>query len=334
MANYLYPSAEEMGAIAQEKMAVLTLNDPIFGIIPIENSDYAHVAWEQRDSYTGLQQARGLNGKPSRVKAKGRKKYVMEPGVYGEFELLDETELTDARRLGGTDNIDITSLVLERQDQLQSRFVDRVRAVAWGALQGAISVLGEDGGIIHADTFPVQTASAAVAWATSATAAPLKDLRTIKLLQRGKGVSFGRGAQLFMNTGSVNALLNNTNAADLFGKRTSTQSTISGLAEINRILADADLPEIVEYDRGYINDAGTFVTFIPDNRAILVGRRDDGSRVGAYKMTRNANNPNAAPGQYTKVKVEEDVPVSIAVHNGHNGGIALEFPSAVVLVTI
>lgn len=330
---YVYPSAAELGAIAQEKVAVLTLNDPIFDIFPIENSDYAHVKWEQRDNWLGLQQARGVNGEPARVKATGRKTYVMEPGYYGEFEPIDELELTDTRRIGGTENVDISSLVMERQDKLQSRFVDRVRFVAWQALQGTLSVLGPDGGVIHSDTFPVQTASAAVAWATSATAAPMKDLRTIKLQGRGKGVSFGRGAKLYMNTGSVNALLNNANAADVYGKRTPNTSTISGLAELNRILIDADLPEIVEYDRGYINDAGTFVTFIPDNRAILVGRRDDGSRIGAYKMTRNAN-AGGAPGQYTKVVESGDVPISIKVHNGHNGGPAMEFASAVILITI
>jgi hypothetical protein len=49
-------------------------------------------------------------------------------------------------------------------------------------------------------------------------------------------------------------------------------------------------------------------------------------------MTRNVNNANSAPGPYTKVidRGELQVPRTIEVHDGHNGGPAIFYPSAVI----
>jgi hypothetical protein len=49
-------------------------------------------------------------------------------------------------------------------------------------------------------------------------------------------------------------------------------------------------------------------------------------------MTRNANNPNMKPGAYMKVfdRGEATVPRSIDVHDGHNGGPCIYYPSALV----
>jgi len=81
---------------------------------------------------------------------------------------------------------------------------------------------------------------------------------------------------------------------------------------------------------------GTFTPFIPDNTAVVVGRRIDGSPIGNYKMVRNANNPGLAPGPYTKVidRGETTVPRTIEIHDGHTGGPALFFPSAIVKATL
>ena len=333
--NYTFPTSEALSALASEKMTVLTLDDPIFEIFPIETEDKVHVTWEQGDNVTGLQQARGLGGAPTRVQRIGAKKYTMEPGVYGEFISLDEIDLADTRMIGTNDAADISQLVMKAQDQLQGRFVDRVRYIAWQAVQGTLSVLGPDGGVLHSDTFPIQTASASVSWATKATAVPIADFRTWKLLARGRGCSFGRGAKAFMNTTTLNNLLNNANSADLFGRRNNNQGTINGINELNQILLDADLPTVVEYDKGYIATGGSYTTFIPDNKVIIIGKRDDGHRIGAYKMVRNVNNPNAKPGQYMKVVLNEDeVPIVIKVHNGHNGGPAVEYPGSVLFTSV
>jgi hypothetical protein len=53
-------------------------------------------------------------------------------------------------------------------------------------------------------------------------------------------------------------------------------------------------------------------------------------------MVRNANNPGLAPGAYMKIVDNGDraVPRLIQVHDGHNGGPALLYPSAIVVMTV
>ena len=68
---------------------------------------------------------------------------------------------------------------------------------------------------------------------------------------------------------------------------------------------------------------------------IVVGRRTTGASLGRYIMTRNVNNPGFAPGAYTKVITKDDeVPLAVEVHDGHNGGPALEFPSAIIKMNV
>jgi hypothetical protein len=91
----------------------------------------------------------------------------------------------------------------------------------------------------------------------------------------------------------------------------------------------------VIYDEGYLDEAGVFTLYIPNGKAVLIGSRRDGQPVGEYRMTRNANNPGISPGAYTKVVDDpDDVPRSVEVHDGHNGGPVLYFPSAIVVVTL
>jgi len=67
----------------------------------------------------------------------------------------------------------------------------------------------------------------------------------------------------------------------------------------------------------------------------VVGKRPGGQMVGEYRMVRNANNPNDAPGAYTHVIVPKDhLPVSIQVHDGHNGGPVIQYPSSVVVMSV
>jgi hypothetical protein len=337
MADFLYPENSVLTEVAQEKTATMAQADPLDEFIPIENIDSHLVEWEQEDNWVGLQQVRGINGAPPRVKATGAKRYAMQPGVYGEFEPIDELELTTRRKLGmfGTP-VSINDLVGKRQDKLLSRQYDRINQIRWTLVTtGTFAVVNADNVVMHTDTFTLQTFTATVPWATYATATPLADLRAVQLLAVGKGVRFDSTSVLFLNRITLNDMLKNANAADLAGRRTNGLNTLLALnlAELNTILAGEDLPQIRVQDDGYVNDAGTFVPYIANAKATVIGRRIDGNPIGKYLMTRNANNPESAPGEYSKVK-DEAIPRLIEVHQGHNGGPALMFPSAIVKMNV
>ena len=331
MANYSFPSNAELQLVAQEKRATLTLNDPIFTYFPIETRNTDVVMWEQMDSYTGLAQVRGMNGQFARVNPKGGKRYIMAPGYYGEVSTVDEQMLTSLRPFGNLiGTLDATTLVLQKQEQMLSREIDRMRQVLWLlAVAGTFSVQSEIGSIIHTDSYPVQTAVGST-WATRATATPLADLFALNILGWGRGVRFDSTATAYYNQTTINNLINNQNPNDLFGKRKAIGASVFSIADVNQIMLDNNLPIIHVWDDGYLDDTGVFQLFIPNGKGVVFGKRIDGSQVGACIETRNASNPGSAPGPYNAVVESERPPKLIEVFRGTNWGPAIMFPGSVI----
>lgn len=338
MANLVYPTSAELMAIQQDLMPRLQTDRPIFDLMPVRNVDEYVLIWEQYDNFSGLQAIRGLNGEPGLVKKVGVNRFEVRPGVYGERIRIDELELTRRRQIGtfGTP-VDISDLVLEAQNQLLVRRLDRIEQIGWDLLTtGTYSVPAPDGVTLKTDSFTLQTFSAAVTWATEATATPLADFRSVKVLHRGHSVSFGTQAQAFMNQSTFNNLISNTNAADLYGRRQQGLGLINNLGDLNRLFAGDDLPQLAIYDEGYFDDSGDFQLFIPNDKVVVVGKRPAGQRVSEYRMTRNANNVDLAPGPYMRVidEGEYKIPRVIEVHDGHNGGPVVFYGSAIVIMNV
>jgi hypothetical protein len=335
--DYTYPSSLDLTAIAQDLLPNLTEDREGFQLLPVETKDASTIRWEQLDNFVGLQQVRGIGGVPGRVKKTGAKAYQMSPGYYGEYEDIDEEELTLRRELGQFGQpIDLSDLVTEKQMKLLQRQYDRIELIIWTLLAtGTFSVQDPNTGrTLHTDQFPIQTYSAGTTWATSATATPLADFSAIQLLQRGHSVSLGAQARAYMNRTTFNNLRTNTNSADLYGRRVTGLATANNLKDINEILTNDDLPTVVIYDGGYLDDSSTFQLYIPNGKVVVIGKRPAGQNVGSYVMTRNVNTPNMAPGQYTFVADNEKPPRSIQVHQGHNGGPIVRYPSAIVAMSV
>src|SRR5690348_9951838 len=269
MVDFVYPTAVELQTIEQELMPRLVAARPCFDIFPIRNAQTHILEWEQKDNYTGLQQIRGLNGSPRVVKPVSGKRYLMQPGVYGEFINIDELQLTTRRpwgTFGGPINID--DLVREAQDKLFGRRLDRIESIGWTLLATGTFSVADGNSVVHTGAYTTQTFSASTPWATVATATPLADFRAIQLLARGLSVDFGARAQAFMNRSTFNAMLSNTNQADLGGRRGAGLSTINGPAALNQLMGMDDLPTLTVYDQGYLDDTGTFQLFVPNNKVI------------------------------------------------------------------
>lgn len=334
------PEAVNIRRVEQEKLPYLLMNDPSFDLFPIEDVAEAKVVWEQKDNYTGLLPARGVGESYSAVKRVGTNQFEADPGRYGGFIDYTEKDFESVRKTGtANDIIDLTSMIYEGQDQLLSLRLDRQRYVIWTLLtSGIFAVLGPQGQTLHKDQFNFQTATAAVVWSTVATATPLVDFRNIKLKGRGKGVSFGQTAKAFMNQKTMNYLLANTNSADLFAKRIENGATVNSKSDLDQILLANDLPTIVVYDDGYLDDTGTFQTFIPDGKVVIVGTRLNQAQLGIFAQTFNSNNPNMAPGPFTSIwdsgaSPDGSTARRVRLADGVNGGPAVWFPGAVVILS-
>lgn len=336
MATYSFPTAAELYEVEQELLPRLQEGRDIFDIFPIVETDADVVLWDQKDNYRGLMSVRGLGGDPPRVKPIGHKRYRMEPGYYGEFVSLDEAELTRRARIASvTEYMPIDDMVVDADQLLLERQLDRQELIGWTLLAtGVFSVIGPTGAVVHTDAYTTQAFTAVVPWATSATATPLADFRSVQILARGHGVSFGRDARAYMNRTTWNNMISNTNNSDLYGRRQAGFGTFNNIQDVNSLLTGDDLPSIVVYDQVYLTEAGAATLFIPNNKVVVVGKRRNQKNLGSWRLTRNINSPDLA-GQYSKVidHGERMVPRRIDVHRGFSGGIAFEFPASVVAMS-
>lgn len=339
--NITFPTAAELKEIEKDKLAVLTMDDPIFKLLPIVTEDVAELMWEQEDNFTGLQNVRGLNGQPGRVARVGGKRYKCEIGFYGDFEIVDEEEITKRRMYGTFEQvISIDDIIVRRQEYLLQREIDRMRKIGWDLLSaGTFSSTNAAGQIIHTDTFPIQTQTGSD-WSNVATATPLADFRAQKLKARGHSIRLDKSATAYMNMTMLNYMLNNTNVADLYGKRMDMGATFNSLEDINKVLAAEDLPQIEVYDETYFVEGSSSPTlFLPNDKVVTVGKRINNQPIGDFAQIRNANNANAEPGPYTIVtdtlsNSTTPVPRNIRIDRGWSGGTRLYYPSAVVSMDV
>lgn len=348
LVNFKYPKSALLRRINPEKIINLQRPRPTFRLFPVQERQQWRLEWEQRDNYRGFQQLRGLDGQPSYVRMLGFNRFSQEPGVFGEYMRLDEAQMTMRAAmsvgLGEFEDsvarpVDISDLVTVRQDYLNARETDLLEWMGWAILlNGTFTLLGPTGAKFAA-TFPIQNATLSD-WSVHNAATPLGDLLGITLLARGKSVSFGAGAELFENAISVSHILLNNNTADIGGMRAALggiarTGTPINIEDANKLFTSQQVATIINYDEGYMRESdGAFTVWIPNDEGVLVGRRTNGEPVGEYHMVRNINNANATPGRYTKVidTVDREVPRTISIHQGHNGGHVVYYPSAIIRV--
>lgn len=334
--TFIYPTNRELEEIVQDLTPTLETGRKLLALCPYEYQDTAEIVWEQEDNFYGLMNVRGLNGQPGNVQRVGAKQFKMKPGYYGDYHQLTEDELTESRKIGTLgDTVDIEELVVRRMRHLIVRRLNRCEQTISALFRtGVFQNYAPDGTAVHTDTVTITRRTPGTTWSNLSASTPLADLRAWKAAsERNTSSRFGKDSTLMGTTQTINYLLNNSNAADLGGKRLEVGQTLNSLAGLNDLLAANDLPKLEEYNDVY----EPTLPFIPDGSLIWVGTRPQGGRVASFCGTRNINTGAGEDNQgiYSKVvdTVDREVPRRIFVHHGFNGGIKLMFPSAIQSVS-
>src|SRR5579883_2852019 len=155
MPTYNYPTEATLNQIAQDKIARLAQNRLIFKYIPMKSDDTSLLMWDQQDNFQGLQAPRGYGGQPQKVSRTGVRRFMLVPGVFGDYEPIDELELT-TRAKNGTFNekADVSDLVMNRQDKILQRRLDRIEYNIWTLIQnGSITLPGVGGMPIYSEAY-------------------------------------------------------------------------------------------------------------------------------------------------------------------------------------
>lgn len=338
MPTYNFPTSYKIETIERIKLPRRVADSPLLSIMPFDSTPETFLLWEQGDLYRGFQQWRGLNNRPLTVSRVGSKRYFAEPGVYGEKIILNEDELTNRRAKAAQSQpggpVDIGDLVMEAHEQLLDRRLTLItKIIADYLVGGSFTVSDINGNTVYRGSYTRQQVTPAVAWNLVNTAMPLKDMIGYRELELGQDVVFDESGVQLMTSKTWSFVQGNLNANDLFGKRVGGGNTINSVADLNQIFLQNGVPPIRIWNDGYFRESdGAFTKFIPDGKVLVVGKRKSGARVGSYRFTRNINAPGAAPAPYVRVRVEDDVPSHVEVHDGHNGGPVLQYPGTLIVV--
>lgn len=343
----------EADLIAQQRETMIGLK-----LFPEENATTAEVRWEQQDNAFGLMQFRGYNNDPALVRRLGDTTFSYQAGVYGEEIQIKEDELARRAASSGNPNqIQIGALIVSSDLQLVGRQDTRREWLCWQAIQGTVQVQTQGPQGLYngyTDTYTTQTYSASTPWATTATATPILDMQAVQQKSVGHSVNMGARAKAYMNQVQANNMINNSNTADLGGRRSSFGATLNNVPDVANYFASQNLPVPFVYDMGYqtipihsstsggVNTAVTtynFNKFIGNGTVIFAGARDSGAPLGKWYYTVDAagftgprryihNTVNGADGMPPKMNGK------VVVSRGFAGGVGLHFPFSVVIGTM
>lgn len=341
-AAFAYPVNAELDTIEQITLPALEaqMNNPFLENFPDEPHESDVIMWEQLDNFTGLMGFRGYGNKPNLVGRVGFQRFMARPGVFGDFIPLYEEELTRRRAMGRfSGRMSVDDLIAQAQKQLMVRRLQlKSKMVSDFVTTGAYSVPDQTGVAFTGDTWTPATSASSVAWSNLTASTPLADIQAAVQVSFGQSIDW-TNSELVLNQLKFNQLLLNRNAADFWGYRNPGGGTVgNSLGEINMVLNAAGLPKIRVFDGFYLADNGTrkgaATRLAPTATGVLFARRTSGARPGAFVMTWNINS-GGRPAPYNKVfyRGEIEVPESIEVHHGFNGGPIIRYPGTITLLT-
>jgi hypothetical protein len=241
-----------------------------------------------------------------------------------------------------SEKMDISDQIGLLQRKLLTRRLDRIEwIISQFVINGTYGVPDLTGVTWTGDSWTPQTFTPATyAWTDHVNSTPLADLQKMVLVPFGQSVDTGPSAEFVINRKKFLDLVLNRNEADFWGYRQAYGATVGqSLDMINSILNTQGLPKIRIYEGNYAADAtggskrtGTYTRFMPDGTGVLFGKRTSGAKPGGFAVTWNAQSRAAAPYTFVKDRREE-VPNTVEVHDGFNGGPLIEYPGTIVVAT-
>lgn len=310
-------------------------------ILPLKTTDQPSIILQQPDIFKGIQAFRGLNkptqSVPNRYNPYGTMKYI-EPGYFGEHDELDEEILTKwAQPITCNQPLDVSAYTTTIQQRLLERRANRIELLIWQTLvYGRYTALNTAGQVIFEGQFTTQNVSAGVPWTNFAGSFPLRDFRQIQLLGRGTSARFDSCARAIMNRETANLLFANQNPLDVGRIGLSACCNFMSIGMINQQFEAQGLPQVVIYDNGYVDDNDAFNVFIPFGYVVVVGCRPANVPVGNFWLTRNAVGCGISSGFWQKLTdtCDREVPRKIKIYDGFNGGPAIHYPRAIVVLRV
>lgn len=337
---------EQQGALTlREIMPLLIQQDAskkkLLQIFPLTPANEWKLVYERLQVGVGLQGGRGVGGELSPVPKRGIDQMAVDPGMFGDKYVITEDELNKLRDVGdltkfSTYDKQVNWGTIDMKDRAIHRYCVNIANMLLNGVCRSTNAIGRE---VDVQVYNIPQYTPSTLFSDLASATPLRYLRDlIPALELGVSANFRDGSML-MSRPTANLILNNSNAADLGGKRLAAGSTFNSIEDVNKILAANDLPTIETVDDGYYpgpvqsGRPSNFTRYFTNGKILLAGKRDDGAPLGEYRLCRAMQNAGGKGGEwYTVEDNTQRAPWNLILNMGHNGGAVPFYPEGFAVI--
>ncbi len=226
------------------------------------------ITWDIKGPVTGMTHASVLGSNPQMVKHTTLKTKAMKTAYWKEFKRLDEDDLLHLRGLGPDDRTRAAAeLIADSVMILETRLETRMEWLVWQMFHGTLTL--NERGVIRVIDYEIPAGNkinASVNWSTTGTSDPILDIQNIAKLASDYGTEIDT---IYINHQQATWLANSTKVRDLV--KTSSEVVNIGVGNVGELIFTlAGVPgKFVIYDKGYLNDSGTFTRFIANEKVVV-----------------------------------------------------------------
>ncbi len=210
---------------------------------------------------------------------------VIRPGYWSEYQQVDEAQIrTVAQRGTHSSRFDLMEYERELLFDISMKIHARKESMVWDALvNGYVNERNDQGLVVWDQRYKIIRARFRISACDRNNSTPLADLATIRTCLIGvSGAMFDATAKMYANSQTWECLLRNTNPLDIGRMSLSACCDAVGMQRLAQFFIARNLPQPVAYDGFWIDEQGRTQYYIPTGKIVMIGRRPDGQRVGAF----------------------------------------------------
>ncbi|MDW8293260.1 MAG: hypothetical protein RML84_09245 [Anaerolineae bacterium] len=260
-------------------------------LLPDEPKQSHTFALLHKRPFRGIVQWRGMGGtaRPTRAPFLFENDVCfVRPGYWAEYQEVDEVFLRSFAQ-PGTHSAPIDLVEYERQlmFDISMKLHQLKELLIWQALtNGYVEERDENGTIVWSQRYRIIRARFAISACDVQNSTPLADLACI--VNSVIGVSGARfdtdGAVMYANSRTWECLLRNQNPRDLGRMGQTACCDVPSLERLAQFFVARGLPVPRKYNGIWNDNQGRPQFYIPTGKIVIIGRRVDGQRLGAFYM--------------------------------------------------
>ena len=308
--------------------------------LPMENYPFGVVMWDSEETVRGLTPAQAVDTDPYLRSPQGREENALRTAIWAESFRLRQSDFERIRAAGRYDKMAGRDEVMKETRATDLRLESRIEWCRVNALKGSMVI--DSNGVKRTLTYSLpsgHSVTAGTPWANTATADPLANILAWSLIFRGKTdgkITCYYNKQVAIWLSQSEKLLTHFTGTNMVG-----QLSPGNVGTLLSLLVAGEQPiEFKMYDRGYIDESGSYTPFLGNNDFLMVADPPDGQNIGSFKTTPDirgavGSSTEPRPGKFVTIdnRLKSKNPYYEQTQ-GIQGIPVIKFPECRVMATV